>query len=270
MAVAVPAGTGQGDARGALVIDVAAWRRVYETMATAIEALGTVLDSHAETKLISTAPVDELSKCNLLPPEPVNGLCKENLPLATPLEVSDAGTPVAQIVRTVHSTSVPAFDLVPPVLPVRGVHVNVGKSDTAEAEKLFSDFWDAYPRRTGRKDALRAFLKLKPTAALVAQLLAAIKVQRESKHWRDGFIPHASTWLNGERWTDDLDTVPKAITGPMTRGERITARNRQTLAILLEDARHALGGRPDDRGDAGAVDPDDPHARRDVRRGSEP
>ena len=42
-------------------------------------------------------------------------------------------------------------------------------------------------------------------------MLAAIGRQKQSDQWtRDGeaFIPHPSTWLNQERWTDEL---PKAV-----------------------------------------------------------
>ena len=27
----------------------------------------------------------------------------------------------------------------------------------------------------------------------------------KDRQWKDGFIPHASTWLNQRRWEDDYD-----------------------------------------------------------------
>lgn len=184
---------------------------------------------------------------------------------------SDVGTRVAQITRTYVQDLVPSCD---PVLPSTAFDLigdppnDVGA--TSSLQNLFAEFWAAYPRRVAKQDALRAFRKLNPTPGLVAYLIQAIEKQQASKHWQDGFVPNPATWLNGQRWTDDLDTIPVAITGPMTRNERVSARNKQTLAILLEayghDADPDLGG----GGESRALNADDRHAGGDVRRGSKP
>ena len=71
----------------------------------------------------------------------------------------------------------------------------------------FETFWAAYPRRVNRDRAERAWGKLQPDGELQAVMLKAIEAQKLSEGWtKEGgqFIPHASTWLNGKRWTDDL------------------------------------------------------------------
>jgi len=77
----------------------------------------------------------------------------------------------------------------------------------------FEVFWAAYPRHTGKQDAYKAFVKLKPDEALMAAILAGIEKQKQSAQWtKDGgqFIPHPATWLNGCRWEDELPkNVPK-------------------------------------------------------------
>src|ERR1044072_1268540 len=70
----------------------------------------------------------------------------------------------------------------------------------------FDQFWDAYPRKVGKQDALKAWTKLKLDASL-QDLLAAIAAQAEGADWRkdDGqFIPHPATWLRGGRWLDEV------------------------------------------------------------------
>jgi hypothetical protein len=68
-----------------------------------------------------------------------------------------------------------------------------------------SRFWPAYPRKTARKDALKAFIKIGPKPDLLEHMLAALEQQKASPAWRDPmFIPHAATWLNGARWGDEL------------------------------------------------------------------
>ena len=71
----------------------------------------------------------------------------------------------------------------------------------------FSRFWDAYPRKTAKPAAARAFAKVNPDDALLGRILAAVSRQAASDQWRkDGgqFIPHPATWLNGQRWDDDI------------------------------------------------------------------
>ena len=71
----------------------------------------------------------------------------------------------------------------------------------------FALFWKAYPRRTGKGGAFRAWEKIKDRPA-VEVLVAAVAAQKRSGQWRKQsgqFIPHPQTWLNGRRWEDDVD-----------------------------------------------------------------
>ena len=65
----------------------------------------------------------------------------------------------------------------------------------------FDEFWKMYPRKVARKDAMKAWNKLTPD-----QKRAAIEnLPRHVAQWDDpNYTPHAATWLNGERWTDEL------------------------------------------------------------------
>lgn len=75
-----------------------------------------------------------------------------------------------------------------------------------QAERLFADqFWPAYPRKVGRENAVKAFVKLKPDAELLGVMLKALAAQAASDQWQREaqYIPHAATWINGKRWQDD-------------------------------------------------------------------
>lgn len=75
------------------------------------------------------------------------------------------------------------------------------------SEEGFDQFWKLYPKKKGRKDAAKAWAKLKPSEELRQTLITALGQQRVSEDWtkdRGRYIPNASTWLNGERWTDEL------------------------------------------------------------------
>ena len=69
----------------------------------------------------------------------------------------------------------------------------------------FGQFWPAYPRKVKRKAALEAFEKINPTPELLDQMLVALRLQVKALGWTgDRYTPHAATWLNGERWLDEL------------------------------------------------------------------
>lgn len=72
--------------------------------------------------------------------------------------------------------------------------------------ELFERFWSSYPRKTAKRNALRAFEKLNVTEALLTEMLAALDWQRHSEQWtkdNGSYIPHPATWLNGRRWEDE-------------------------------------------------------------------
>lgn len=76
--------------------------------------------------------------------------------------------------------------------------------DTAEG---FERFWKLYPKKKSRKEAAKAWAKLKPDEDLQQTLITALGSHCVSEDWtKDGgrYVPNASTWINGERWTDEL------------------------------------------------------------------
>lgn len=80
----------------------------------------------------------------------------------------------------------------------------MGDADLVQA---FEVFWKLYPNKKSKKDARKAWDKLEPGAELRLTLMTALGNHRLSRDWTkdDGqFVPMASTWLNGERWTDVL------------------------------------------------------------------
>lgn len=80
-----------------------------------------------------------------------------------------------------------------------------GVSQPKYQPEWFDRFWKLYPRRTNRRQAVKAWDKLKPDLELCKVMADAIRAQMRSEQWRDPqHIPHPSTWLNGERWNDEI------------------------------------------------------------------
>jgi phage replication O-like protein O len=75
--------------------------------------------------------------------------------------------------------------------------------------KRFAIFWETYPRKVAKKTAFKAFEKLNPDEQLWQRMLAALESAQRTE-WRDrprDKIPHAATWLNGERWEDEAAPI---------------------------------------------------------------
>lgn len=73
-------------------------------------------------------------------------------------------------------------------------------------EARFLEFWKAYPKKTGKQYALKAWNKIKPTAELHERIMQAVDAQKRSDQWRrenGRYIPNPSTWLNGGYWDNE-------------------------------------------------------------------
>jgi hypothetical protein len=94
-----------------------------------------------------------------------------------------------------------------------------GKDDAAALAAEFDTFWAIYPRKDAKANASKAYAKArkKVDAQTIARGLTG-----HLPGWAAGdpkFIPHAATWLNGERWADQV-AAPKAVDGPRDQWAR--------------------------------------------------
>ena len=86
-----------------------------------------------------------------------------------------------------------------------------GKELSPPAQSIpFGIFWNRYPRKTNKQKAEAAWKKLNPSEDLLNEIIQNIDRRLLLDEWsrdRKDFIPHASTFLNGRRWEDEV--VPK-------------------------------------------------------------
>ena len=86
-----------------------------------------------------------------------------------------------------------------------------GKELSPPAQSIpFDIFWNRYPRKTNKQKAEAAWKKLNPSEGLLNEIIQNIDRRLLLDEWscdRKDFIPHASTFLNGRRWEDEI--VPK-------------------------------------------------------------
>lgn len=80
------------------------------------------------------------------------------------------------------------------------------KSNTPKGgafEEDFSEFWSIYPRKDGRKDALKSYTRARKNGASKDAILSGAKAyveQCKSQKTEKRYIAMPTTWLNQERW----------------------------------------------------------------------
>lgn len=83
----------------------------------------------------------------------------------------------------------------------------------AAAGDAFGEFWSAYPRKVGKGHARKAYTRALKRGSPEDILAGCRRFAEQSRNVEPRFVAHASTWLNGDRWTDEPDNV-RSLPGP--------------------------------------------------------
>lgn len=83
---------------------------------------------------------------------------------------------------------------------------------TGELGQGFDAWWDAYPLKVAKQEALKAWMQLLPDAALMVVIKQATTSQVAAGHFTNlsGVVnpPHPATWLRARRWEDEVQSAP--------------------------------------------------------------
>jgi hypothetical protein len=96
----------------------------------------------------------------------------------------------------------------------------------------FNAFWAAYPRKSQRDDAMRAWSALHPDTSLIERIVHAVLEQRTWPAWmREGgrFIPNPAKWLADHRWTDEPPELVAETVSAVTRQNRANAEEAKRV-----------------------------------------
>ena len=97
----------------------------------------------------------------------------------------------------------------------------------------FQTFWEHYPRKVGKKAAIKAFEKVADEAEAIID--GAKRYAQDPNLPETQFIPHPATWLNEGRWEDD--PLPERI---KSREEIAIEQVERSRHILDIDRKHTL------------------------------
>ena len=87
--------------------------------------------------------------------------------------------------------------------------------DTVRAKEDFNQFWESWPKKVGKADAIKAWNRHQKQIPTITRLVGVIEMNKHSDQWKRGIIPNPATWINGQRWDDDthidIPTTPQFI-----------------------------------------------------------
>ena len=112
------------------------------------------------------------------------------------------------------------------------------EKDSDILEKDFDLFWDIYPRKVVKKKALESWNKIDFTSISADDIIKAVKKQAASPNWLNKdvqYVPHPATWLNQERWTDQVAVAPAPAYDPdeglLTADEAFTKYSQMPCGV---------------------------------------
>ncbi|GAB3744913.1 hypothetical protein [Lysobacter olei] len=153
-----------------------------------------------------------------------------------------------EAVRQQSDSSPTKTDSPTPPTPTPSLEKQEQKLSAQPSASRFDDWWAAYPKKVGKKPALQKWRSRGLDA--VADTLIADVLHRAANDdgWVRGYVPDPLTYLNQDRWEDDLRAAPVArSTAPPPAAPSKTLSAIQTLQAMKH-------GHLDSRRDSGRTD----------------
>lgn len=111
------------------------------------------------------------------------------------------------------------------------------KLSAQPAASRFGDWWAVYPKKVGKKPAEQKW-RSRGLDVVADALIADVQYRAANDDgWLRGYVPDPTTYLNQDRWEDDLRTAPVARAGPAAPSKVLTAIQR------LEGMKNGLAGK---------------------------
>lgn len=97
---------------------------------------------------------------------------------------------------------------------------------------LFDEFWSKYPKKRGKADAKKRFKTVCKDRQTFKNIMSGLDMWLKVwKNTEPDYIPYGSTWLNKERWSDDLSDELKPDSGQSQPSPEDRKRQERQLLI---------------------------------------
>jgi len=146
--------------------------------------------------------------------------------------------------------------LTPSAPPAHESITSINQSIKHSGQNEFDRWWNQYPRKVKKKEAVKVWNKIKPDAdTLIADTMNR---NENDSQWAQGYVPHPTTYLRGERWNDELEhgkqqeTVSDEYAARVAREDAIISKlhggavvnNGQVVPSGMDEAERRIGFTP--------------------------
>lgn len=101
-------------------------------------------------------------------------------------------------------------------------------------ECVFESFWNLYPSKKAKKKCEEIW-KRRKLDLIAVEIIAKLQVQRQKDdQWIRGFIPNPTTYLNQDRWNDEI-SVSQEIKEKLMRGEMRTETPEEKIRRYAQE-----------------------------------
>ena len=107
-------------------------------------------------------------------------------------------------------------------------------NNNIKEEQCFNLFWNEYPNKENKKKAQQIW-KSKNLDSSLEDIIDFIKRAKNTDRWYKKIIPHPSTFLNQERWNDDLTSYGERKVRAYYRGDPVVEKNGKKYVIRNGD-----------------------------------
>jgi hypothetical protein len=112
--------------------------------------------------------------------------------------------------------------------PSRGVKDKDKDKVVDKDKERFNTFWEAYPKKKSKGDALKAWKQIKPSKELSDVIISKLLLLNASHDWtKEGgkFIPYPASWLRAGGWDDEVKDYQQ------TEAEAMSVKHAGALAF---------------------------------------
>lgn len=105
----------------------------------------------------------------------------------------------------------------------------------------FDAFWEAYPKKVGKKSCQVWWGKRRPSADLTQTILDSVEAHKHGDLWQRNFIKDPIRWLQEERWNDEVPPAPieSQARSPGVRAAH-TGFSKEKYAAYLDEKRSGV------------------------------
>jgi len=116
---------------------------------------------------------------------------------------------------------------------------NIKKKDLTLPKK-FTEWWSLYPKKRKKVEALKIWNR-DNLESRADEIIAATEQQKaHERAWREGYIPDPTTYLNNERWNDEIDRTDSRQPGS-AKPSGIERGDAAIVEWLAEESGGVLG-----------------------------